>query len=117
MAQFNISSSAESLKIEIEGPKDGYSFSYNVNFTSAKSISFSLILEKPLLGNGQETLKMQFVKPFFQSKEGVNLYKNTLTTPIYAKSVASAAVEQGGTATTGILGVTIGTIIMTNVLL
>lgn len=67
-------------------------------------MSLALIIEKHILGNVQETLKMQFMKPFFQSKEGVNLYKNTMTTPIYAKSVASAAVEQGGAATTGISG-------------
>ena len=116
MKIFNISSIKNSFNVAITGPKNTYKFSYTSNFSSENKISFQLNLIDQTIGYGVEKLTIEFSDNFL-STEGTILKTNKISTSIYPKEEAPQAIKDSGTATTNILGITMGMIVFSNVLL
>ena len=117
MTTFNITKFPVSLEVSIAGPKSSYSYSYEAEFVTDQQMQLALTLNKQITGMNREKLTIKFTSAYFNSTDGVQLSKDSVDTPIYPLQTVSGAVEEGGTASSGMLGFTMGIIIMTNALL
>jgi hypothetical protein len=117
MQVFDINSNQGVLEISIQGPMSSYSYSYMAEFTSSKSILLKLTLNKQIIGFKEETMQVKMNSPYFLSADGFNLIRDTVSTFIYPKQDVPAAIDQGSGVISSVLGMTLGIIILSNVLL
>jgi len=117
MQIFDVGMVTSSLDISIEGPMSSYSYTYTASFKSSRELQIQLSLKKQITGMKRETMKINFSDSHFLSEKGANLSKDRVSTYVHPKQDVASAVEQGGMAISGILGTTMGIMILTNVLM
>jgi hypothetical protein len=115
--EFDIGSVSDAIDISIDGPLSSYKFSYSSKFISDTEIKISLVLSSQIIGSKSEKAQIHLTPEYFVSSNNIEVSNKNVDTYIYQKQSYSEALKQGGTATTSLLGITMGTIILSNVLL
>lgn len=117
MSTFDIDSYSDAYTVSISGPMSSYSFDYTSKFISIRKVEFTLNLHSQIVGRTAETLKIEFNQNYFNSTDGANLGTDYVDTYIYQQEQYESVVTATGATISSALILTLGILILTNVLL
>ena len=107
----------DDLSVVITGPANKYRLTYSASFLSSTLLEVKVKTKDIIFGNSNEVMTITLSKLKFLSVSGEPIYNDEVKGHPHQIVDESEFISAAGTATSSILGITMGVIISSNVLL